>query len=840
MIYQDKKLKEICFPIGGIGTGSIGICGNGELFDWEIFNRPNKGSINYFSHFAIKAEFSNGKSVVKILQGDHIKDLSGQYSKSNFVGFGYGPDKGTMAGFPHFKNVTFKGEFPFAEITFSDSEFPAEVVLTAFNPFIPLDSYNSSIPAAFFNIKIKNKSENVKYTILFSVRNPFSGSLNLNTSTDSYTAVTLRCGDKEQNDKDYGDITVAVDTPNGIIQQYWYRGQWQDIVSSYWFEINNGDLKNRVYDQPSTEDVCTVGTAFNLTCNEDKEVRFILSWNVPNVYNYWADYKQDVSEIIWKNYYATVFENSIDTLKYCFENYNKLYGETKQFKCSLHTATLEPEIIDAVTSTLSVLKSPTVLRLEDGTFYGFEGVHEQVGSCEGTCTHVWSYAYALCFLFPELERSLRNTEFIYDTEVTGGTHFRTRLPLGTSFEEDRHRPCVDGQMATVFKAYREWKISGDNKWLKDNWQHICKILEFAWSPENPDEWDRDMDGVLEGRQHHTLDMELFGPSSWLQGMYLAALKAASIMANHLGDTSKFELYESLFKKGYEFTKNQLFNGRYFIHKVDITHKEYTDHFNCPEYWNEEKQQLKYQIAEGSIIDQLLAQWHANILGLGDIFDKSQRKTALENMFKNNFKSSMRDFANMWRIFAINDEAGTVMCDYPQGSAKPVIPIPYCEECMTGFEYSFAGLLISEGYIQEGLQVIKAVRDRYDGEKRNPYNEIECGSNYARPMSSFALLPIFSGFQFDLPNNHIGFSPITDGYFKCMWSLGSGWGDYVRESQSEKVIINGGELKLASIALKEPTEIKKVIADGKPLDFTTNEGMLKFPLTTITKELVLLK
>ena len=48
---------------------------------------------------------------------------------------------------------------------------------------------------------------------------------------------------------------------------------------------------------------------------------------------------------------------------------------------------------------MSVLKSPTVMRLEDGSFYGWEGVHEIQGSCEGTCQHVWNYAYALKVYF---------------------------------------------------------------------------------------------------------------------------------------------------------------------------------------------------------------------------------------------------------------------------------------------------------------------------------------------------------------------------------------------------------------------------------------------------------
>ena len=110
----------------------------------------------------------------------------------------------------------------------------------------------------------------------------------------------------------------------------------------------------------------------------------------------------------------------------------------------------------------------------------------------------------------------------------------------------------------------------------------------------------------------------------------------------------------------------MFNGKYFIQKVDITNKEITDKFDASEsYWNNETNQIKYQIAEGSSIDQMLAQWHANILGLGEIFDKEQRACALSEMMKNNFKPTMRDFVNHWRVFAINDEAGTVICDYPE-------------------------------------------------------------------------------------------------------------------------------------------------------------------------------
>ena len=832
MLYTGNQLKEISFPLGGIGTGSIGIAGNGALIDFEIFNRPNKNSINGCTFFAVTAEYPDGKRIVKILQGDAMKDFSGFTRGPQGRGFGEGYAQNAMGAYPHFKEVVFDGRFPIAELAFRDENFPGEVILTAWNPMIPLDSESSSIPAAFFDIDIKNKEDGVKYSAFFSVTNPFPLTQNKIVSDGEYPAIQLCFADADQDSAEYGDLTVAVDTENAVLQEYWYRGGWRDPVSTFWYEMTHGTLSDRHYKEAGKGDCCTVGAEIA----ENKKTRFILSWNVPNCYNYWWRCKDENDrDVMWKNYYATRYENSCASAFHALRNGDVFYEKTAAFRDTLHSSTLDPTIIDAISSTISVLKSPTVLRLENGAFYGWEGLHSHHGSCEGTCTHVWSYAYALCFLFPDLERSLRETEFQQDVEKNGKMGFRTLLPLGRGVSKTR--ACVDGSMLTVVKTLREWKLSGDDEWLKKHWDTVQRILAYAWHEENPDAWDRNRDGVLEGRQHHTLDMELFGPSSWLEGLYLAALSAAAEMADYLGEHEKAADYRALFEKGYAYTKENLFNGKYFIQNVDLSCKEYTERFDCPNYWNEEQNQLKYQIADGSIIDQMLGQWHANLLGLGDIFDKEQRKTALASMIANNFKPNLREFANMWRVFALNDEGGVVICDYPEGSLKPVIPIPYCEECMTGFEYAFAGLLVSEGYVDEGIAVVRAIRDRYDGEKRNPWNEIECGNNYARAMASFALLPIFSGFTFDLPKKHIGFSPIVSGDFQAFWSLGTAWGSFSQSENCANIILKDGFLDLAYLTLGNAKSAKALLIDGTPVEFSQNETSFTFERTKITKSIL---
>ncbi|MBO4355939.1 MAG: hypothetical protein J5850_03680 [Clostridia bacterium] len=830
MNYRGKYLQEKVFPLGGIGSGSRGIAGNGTLCDWEIFNRPNKGSINGYSFFSIRAEYPDGRAICKVIEGDQTKELMGRMNG----GYGYGIYEGFMAGFPHFSKVVFDGRFPVAKLTFTDDGFPGKVVMKAFNPFIPLDDLNSSIPAAFFDISVFNAPKDVSYTVVLSVHNPFGKSEN-RIIKSGIKGVFASYADVDKKDKKYGDMTVSISNKNAFAQAYWYRGGWRDSITTFWNELEKGSFYDRNYDTPHRGDNCSVGA--NVKAGEKPNWRFVISWNVPNAYNYWNPLKdENGKDVTWKNYYATLFRSSLESAKYSIRHFSSLYSRTMRFVDSLYSSSLAPEIIDAVGSNLEVLKSSTVLRLEDGTLYGWEGTAQSGGNCEGTCTHVWSYAYALCFLFPELERTLRNTELNNDTDPDGKMHFRTTLPLG----RDRwdFRACVDGQMATIFKIYRDWKITGNTDWVRENWDKIRLVLEYAWSKDNPDAWDLDRDGVLEGRQHHTLDMELFGPSAWLEGMYLAALKAASELAIAVGDNEKAAEYDQLFENGYRVTNEKLFNGQYYVQDVNLSDRTPLDRFGSPGYWNDEAGQIKYQIADGCEIDQLLGQWHANLCGLGDIFDPIQRKTALKNIMKNNYVASLRNYANMWRVFALNDEGGVLMCSYPND--RPAIPIPYCDEFMTGFEYAFAGLLMSEGFYDDGYKVVKSIRDRYDGFKRNPYNEIECGGNYARAMASFALLPILSGMSYNLNAGEIGFDPLKKGDGCYFFSLGTGWGRFVISGKKAEIIVDEGYLKLSSVEIGGIGKVASLTVDGKETGFKQSGNRLFFDQVEIRNRLTVVR
>lgn len=846
--YKGEYTNEISFPLGGIGTGSIGLAGNGRLIDWEIYNRPNKASDNGYTHIAVKAE-KDGKLIdARVLSGDVTTRLSGQIGRGSF---GMGIPNTSMAGFPHFTDHTFIGEFPIAKVEFNDGHFPGSPSLTAFNPFIPLNDKDSSIPAVFLEIKIKNNTDSgLDYSAAMTLHNPYNGSVNKLVTDGDFYAMHLTQNIHKPESTDYGDMTLAADGSDGDVsyQQNWYRGGWWDHLETYWRNFTDaGCFSNRVYENSGSGDHATLCIRRHADAGETVLFRFIVSWNKPNCYNYWSPYKKkneagEETDVTWKNYYAAIFENSLESSIYSMKSFSRLYTETLKYKEILWSSTLPDEVTEALASATSVLKSPTMLRLENGEVYGWEGVGENAGCCEGSCTHVWNYAYAMAFLFPKLERGLRETDFKYNQNEDGKMSFRLTLPLGR--EHSPFRACADGQMGGVIKTYREWKLCGDTEWLKSVWEPCKKSLEYAWSEKNPDKWDLDRDGVLEGRQHHTLDMELFGPSSWLEGFYLAALKAGSEMALALGDSESADMYMKLFLRGQKWSDENLWNGEYYIQKIDLKDKSIIEPYGdtIAAYWNEESGEIKYQIGEGCAIDQLCAQWHADICGLGSIFDADKIKTALRSLYKYNFKPSMREHYNSFRIFALNDESGAIMCSYPPHVYLPSIPIPYAQESMHGFEYQLAALMMSNGMINEGIAIVKAIRGRYDSRNRNPWNEIECGSNYARSMASFSMIPILSGYGFDMNTGTLSFDPkINRDNFSCFWSVDSAWGNVKINCavHSASLEIAGGSLRIKRLGLPFADGIGNVTADGKNIGFTVSDGYIVLNSETVINEYIIL-
>jgi uncharacterized protein (DUF608 family) len=846
--YTGPHLKEARFPLGGIGAGSVSIDGGARLVDWEIMNRPNKESYNGFSHIAVKAESKNGSVCAKVLNGPLPPPYMGRGLHS-FGGYTYGPARETLGGVPHFDNLVLKGRFPVAEYSFA-GDFPAEVSLNAWSPFEPANENDSSLPTAVFEVCLKNTAaEAIEYTAAFSLANPDRESpVNRVIRRGDLTVLTADTGGKNKNQGSFGHLCVATDAKEVYPQQNWYRGRSFDGLRMFWKDFTKpGVFTNRVlppvreviesggrapFDHANTwMEHGTLCARARVMPGETAEFRFILTWYYPNYEVYWGPVSPgpDQTKVSVRNWYAGVFRDAAQVAEYVFNKYQTLREKAWTFAETLAASTLPAEVKDAASSTLAVLKSPVCVRLTDGSFWGWEGAHAREGSCFGSCQNVWNYQYALPMLFPALERTMRELDYRYNVFQDGIMMSRIELPLGTPsrflnlFRGEAGGASVDGMLGGLIKTYREWILSGDDHWLAGLWPCVKRTLEYVWDPHNMDKWDPEGSGVLSGRQLNTLDVEIFGPSSWIQGLYLAALDASARMAAAMGEEDFALRCREIREKGRIFLEESLWNGEYYIQAVDLKDRSLLEKFpwhgpaSPDDYWDEESGEIKYQIGQGCSIDQCLGQWHADLTGLDPVFEASRTRNALKALYRYNFYEKMGELFNPCRIYGLQDEAGLVICSCPETRKCPAVPIRYAEETMHGFEYAAACQMIQNGLEEEGLRCVRAVRKRYDGERRNPWNEIECGGNYARSMAAWSLVMAFQGLRVDMRRKAAAFARLNPGEeHSSLWAFSGAWGRVRTGGGKFTLSCYGGSLTLKSIALAPESKVRFLNADGESL------------------------
>lgn len=832
--YDGAHGEQVSFPLGGIGAGSIGFSASGRLIDWEIANRPDKGSTNGFSHFALRVESPDGECRARVLQGPFHGNLAGDRGAGSYREFGYGVRREYLTGLPHFRQARFSGFFPCAELGLADPDFPATVKVSAFSPFIPMDDRTSSLPVALFAFEVANPGpQPLRCSLVGCLGNPVKGPHGARLVRTDGASGMLNFGHGiDPADRDFGEVILATDEADISYQHEWYRGSWFDSLEVYWRDINAaGPLRDRRYDGQHFDRRLDGGkrhrghsvlAAHRTVAPGEKTVfRFAIAWYFPhfvrdwlNLYGYAVEPTQ--ADTTWKNYYATQWSGAEEIAGHALRHWDSLRDRTFAFRDTLRRSTLPLPVLDAVSANLGTLRTPTVLRLPDGTLYGWEGCDSTAGSCEGSCSHVWNYQQVTPFLFPALERGMRIVDFEHNQDPqTGGMSFRLSAPLGHGRYDIR--PCADGQFGNVMKAYRDWKASGDEGFLRRVWPNVRKAIAFAWHPLNHDRWDPDKTGVLHGRQHHTLDMELFGPNGWLTGFYLGALRAGAEMARRVGEETFASELDALFEKGRRWTDEHLFNGSYYVHDVDVTDAGILASYEGgPEsavlkgsihdlYWSGEHGQIKYQIVDGCLLDQLLGEWHARLYGIGPVFDPDKVATTLQSIYRLNFKKRLGDVVNPCRVFGLEEESGSIVCEWPKGAARPVFPIPYSQETFHGSEYAFGSLLMLAGEVAKGTEIFAAVRDRYRGGNRNPWNEMECGSNYVRSMAAYGGLLALSGFGFDLTRHRIAFDPkVRAGdMFRSFWAVGEAWGEVTIRDGSILLAVSEGRIDLARIGLPTP-------------------------------------
>jgi non-lysosomal glucosylceramidase len=790
--YDENHLARIALPLGGIGTGSVSLGGRGDLRDWEIVNRPAKGFVPGprwagAPFFALWAKAPGSQPSARVLEGPLDSSL-------------YEGASGSIAtnhGLPRFARNTFAAAYPFGQVMLSDPQMPVNVRIEAFNPLVPTDTDASGWPVAVLRYRLHNQTQKrLSISLCASLPN-FVGNdghgSHARQNRNRFRRSKELCGlfmDSQGVDpqaEQWGSMALATTATSDLsYRTAWLKAGWGTSTLDFWDDFSaDGRLENRRSDGEDMP-IASLCVSTTLAPGAEKSITFIIAWHFPNRKS-WTPREGSCcdEENTIGNFYTTQARDAWHAARRFTAQLKPLEAQTLRFVSAFCQSDLPAEVKEAALFNLSTLRTQTSFRTPDGRFYGFEGCSDDTGCCLGSCTHVWNYEQSTAFLFGALASSQREVEFCHALRADGMMNFRVYLPLERALDFDK--AAADGQMGCIAKAYRDWQLSGADALLYQWLPGVKKALEFCWIEGG---WDADQDGVMEGCQHNTMDVEYYGPNPQMGFWYLCALRAAEEMCRHAGDEDFANRCRTLFDSGSRYLDEQLFNGDYYEHEIRAP-KSSTDVAESLRLGAGAADLTKpdYQLGAGCLVDQLIGQVLAHVCGLGYLSKRSHVRQTLKSIWKYNRRAPLGPHFNCLRTYALGDENALLMASYPK--ERPQNPFPYFTEVMTGFEYAAAVGMLYEGQTKNGLTAIADIRARYDGHKRSPFDEAECGHHYARAMLAWGAVLALTGFHYSGVTQCMRFAAAEGTHF---WASGYAWGTCVikgsKEQQVELKVLHG--------------------------------------------------
>lgn len=832
-VYKGEALRAVAMPLGGLGTGTIAVAGDGSLRQWQIHNQINHQANVPHSFFALSVDGPQGRTS-RVLQSDALYDTHGATPPPTSSDAWVPPaHRDLLSTLPGVKETEFTGPYPFANVSYRDGALPLDVKMTAWNPMIPFNADDSGIPGITFTFTIHNPGTHTyRGTLAATLQNSvgwdgltdivgtscslYGGNRNENASGGGRTAVRLRNDLLPENAAGNGQLMLSTNGENASLCTNWRS------LSEFWNVFEEKGMLPESSDNGTTNKGETTNAAvsvpFLIEPNGTRTISFQLAWNFPNRYvNYiqWPTFgvDDDKSQLWIGNYYSTMFASVDEVSGYLWREHDRLLSATRAFSDTFSNSSLPQGVIDTVTSQMSVMRTPTCFWADDGNFYGFEGCNgystlhhapSYGGSCPLNCTHVWNYEMSLAHLYPTLDTTMRDTEWFLQQHPTGYIPHRVAMPryVPRIWERDiggPEKPALDGLLGAILKTWREFRSTGDIAWLEKCWPHVELALDFVKNEHDPEQ-----NGIIENEQPNTYDISIFGLNTFIGTQYIAALYAAARMAERLSNPDRAEALEVIAKSGTAIMEERLWNGEWYFQEVDLN------------------QYAEQNWATGLHSDHLLGQWWADSLQLPTTLDPERIKTSVNSIFKYNYRESLPEEPKPERWFAVPSDKGLINCTWPHED-RPEIPTRYSEEVWTGLEYEVAALLISSGQLDDALTILNAVHSRYDGHRMNPWNNIECGDHYVRAMSSWSILLAATNFGWDA---HLG--EITLGHrletndLVAPFFAAPAWGQFeygVENGQSTVSLTPAqGNLRIQSIVLPSIANANsaEVTIGGKPV------------------------
>ena len=764
--------------LGGIGSGSVELMPDGEFHYWLVANQPRitescceakvddgEGSTGALS-FWVRESKADGKPIVRKLG---MKTEADDFTYRMF------------AWNKPVEQIEFDGRFPLCELNYVDSALSCKLKLKAVSPFVPHNSDVSSTPGFYMDFTVENptdsnldisllgslvpdfanKKEGNKNTLhkigngvgvhieaAKSTKSPSCGNLCLSVggegeksyiTADYYRFMreyiaeskfgvsqeSLLFGFREKGslpNSKVGSVPGAIPANfvmlserklDALCEEYLQYPFAQSIISR--IRYCNSDFPSSRKDKIAFLGCCLrqlfkIGKDFGgcalcseltLKPGEKKNVRFILTWYFPNSF--------DKKGEKLGHYYEKLYKDSLEANRYLSDNYDSIFKSATDFADLLYSTDLPSIYPDAWSSNLSPLVKSSVY-LKNGNF----GLWEGLGFCGLHTTDITYHAsYSLISLFPDLQKKQMKMGAEFQRE-DGRVHHLFKPDMKRT---DKGFDRVDMNMQFVLMVLRDYLFSGDRNYLVSLWGNVKKAMDSI------EALDTDGDGLPDyDTKRNTYDAWNFsGTPTYISVLWLAALKAAALMADRVGEKSRSDKWNGILEKGKKSLEEKLWNGEYYNlwRNSDVTD-------------------------ESLMTDQLDGEWFLRMMGIGGNISDERVGKVIDCIFRNNF----------------DKEQGLVNATLPENRKTTVHTYKNCqaEAVWTGISYAFSALALSVGHNEISDTVVGSVHNN-QFRLGHFWDHWECGHHYTRPMSSWSTLIAASGMKVDYEKKKLSFSPM---------------------------------------------------------------------------------
>lgn len=765
-------------PLGGIGSGSVELLPDGEFHYWQIANPPRfttrcsdqkaddgEGSTGALS-FWVRAQQEQRKPVIRKL------------------GMKTDPDDFTYRMFAWNKpveRIDFDGRFPVCDLDYIDAGLPCKVSLRAVAPFVPHHSDISATPGFYLDFVLENPTgQDMTASLLGALEPSFAnkdtGCTNCLVHFGDATGIFLQpvqvnaspsCGNLALSVSGEGKKSYITGEFQRYLREYVSYSDFGVTQESFLFDFReNGILPDsqagskpaqipeRLQDLSDNEidclyaaygaypfavsllkriqhitptfptsrqekeaflkccykqiermgkkfGSCALCSQVKLAAGEKKTVRFVLSWYFPN---HFSESRKRLG-----HYYENLYANALDANRFLVENRNKIFEPAVAFSDLLFRTDMPAVYPDSWSSHLAtIVKSAWYLK--DGKF----GLWEGLGYCGFHTTDITYHAsFGLLVLFPELQKRQMQMGAGFQREDGRVHHFFTPDLEHVDDGYDR----VDMNMQFVLMVLRDYLFTGDFGYLCGLWGNVVRAMDSIQS------LDTDGDGLPDyDTRRNTYDAWNFsGTPTYISVLWLAALKAAALIADRMQDAKRAEQWRALLEKGKNSLEEKLWNGEYY------------------DLWRNET-----ETDESLMSDQLDGEWFLRIMGIGGNLSDERVRSVIKVIYDQNFDT----------------EAGLINAACPKGKSTTISTYKNCQAgaVWTGIGYAMAALSLSVGLQKFADMEVTSI---HCNQLRMGafWDHWECGHHYTRPMSSWTTLNAALGLSINSEARLIQLNPI---------------------------------------------------------------------------------